>query len=143
MAGTLLILYLDTSALIKLWIPEPESATVKLRVQAATGIATAAVAYAETRAALAAMARNRRFGRAGLEAARKSLDEQWPDIAAIAINDGIIRAAGDLAETHGLRGFDAVHLACYAQLLRRSPGEPVSFFSFDLRLQRASERLRI
>ena len=48
-----LILYLDTSALVKLYAEEEGTETVELAVDEAEAVATSVVAYAEARAALA------------------------------------------------------------------------------------------
>ncbi len=59
--------------------------------------------------------------------------------------EGVVRAAGDLAETHALRGFDAVHLAS-ALLMREAASEQndgedvVSFLGFDASLVGAAGR---
>jgi predicted nucleic acid-binding protein len=47
------ILYLDTSALVKIYVEEPKSAVVRENVKQAEGIATSRIAYAEARAAFA------------------------------------------------------------------------------------------
>ena len=51
--GPALILYLDTSALVKLYVRERGSARVRAQVGKADAIATSVVAYAEARAAFA------------------------------------------------------------------------------------------
>jgi len=50
--------------------------------------------------------------------------------------------AGDLAEKHGLRGFDAIHLAS-AVTLREKLASPVTFSCYDIRLQNASQREKL
>jgi len=47
--------------------------------------------------------------------------------------------AGDLTEKHGLRGFDAIHLAS-AVMLREKLASTVTFFCYDIRLQNALQR---
>jgi predicted nucleic acid-binding protein len=54
-----LILYLDTSALVKLYVEEAGTGEVATRVDEATIVATCRVAYAQARAAFA---RHRREG---------------------------------------------------------------------------------
>ena len=56
-------LYLDTSSLVKLYVAEPGSDAVRKLVSQATVVATAGIAYPETRAALARRRRERAFGR--------------------------------------------------------------------------------
>ena len=54
-----MILYLDTSALVKLYVRERGSAQVRAHVNNADVIATSVVAYAEARAAFARLRRER------------------------------------------------------------------------------------
>jgi uncharacterized protein len=49
----------------------------------------------------------------------------------------LAHSAGDLAEKHLLRGFDAVHLAS-AVILREELTEPIRFLAFDDRLMTAA-----
>ena len=51
----------------------------------------------------------------------------------------VVRAAGDLAEVYGLRGFDPIHLAS-ALWLKEKTGMPLHFAVFDQRLRAAAER---
>ena len=51
------------------------------------------------------------------------------------------RAAGDLAEQYRLRGFDSVHLASFAEVVRRAGLHDTTFSSFDDRLNRAARSL--
>ena len=53
-----------------------------------------------------------------------------------------VRMAGDLAEKHGLRGFDAIHLTS-AVTLREKLVSPVIFSCYDVRLQIASLREKL
>jgi predicted nucleic acid-binding protein len=40
-----------------------------------------------------------------------ALEEIYAELRVIAIDEALARAAGELASEHGLRGYDAVHLA--------------------------------
>jgi len=106
-----LILYMDTSALVKLYSVEERREVVERAVEEAELVATSIVAYAEARAALA---RKRREGVFSAEEHREAVDalnEDWEAFEKPEVTEGIVRAAGDLAEEHALRGFDAIHLA--------------------------------
>ncbi len=52
-------LYLDTSGLVKLYVAKPGSDAVRKLVDAASVVATSAIAYTETRAAMARRRRER------------------------------------------------------------------------------------
>jgi predicted nucleic acid-binding protein len=135
------ILYLDTSALVKLYVEEAGSPAVVSRVGEAEAVATVRVSYAEARAALA---RHRRDGRLTLTDVRRAvreLDREWGMYNVVDLNDPLVRRAGGLAERHALRGYDAVQLAAALDL--RSAGGEVTFLSFDARLNRAARRERL
>lgn len=41
----------------------------------------------------------------------RAIDELYGELRVIGIDDALARSAGELAERHGLGGYDAVHLA--------------------------------
>ncbi len=133
-----MIAYLDTSSLVKLYVTETGSEAVRSLVASSESVATSVIAYAEARATLARQRREFRLSAAQLAACRRALDDDWPRFVAIEITLDICRAAGDIADRHGLRGFDSVHLACYLDVVKASAPVLVMFSSFDERLTRAA-----
>jgi uncharacterized protein len=129
--------YLDTSSLVKVYIDEAGSDDVR-RLFAQTMPTTSVVAYAETRATLARLRRNGVLSASALTAVTRQLDGDWPTIVTIVADDELCRNAGRLAEQHGLRGVDAIHLASYLEVVRRAAPSPVAFSSFDERLTHAA-----
>ena len=69
------------------------------------------IAYPEIRAALAAAERTHRIDASQLRVAVVEADRRFGELTIMDIDTPIAHAAGDLAETFGLRGYDAVHLA--------------------------------
>ena len=136
-----MILYLDTSALVKLYVEEAGTAAVVSRVEDAEAVATARVSYAEARAALARHRREGALSPTELRRAVRELDREWGMYNVVDLNDPLVRRAGALAERHALRGYDAVQLAAALDL--RAAGSEVSFLSFDARLNRAARRERL
>ncbi len=134
-------LYLDTSSLVKLYVSEEGSDAVRQLVAEATIVATSVVAYPETRAALARLRREGALQPAALAAARRGFERQWPAFLAIEATDPLCHAAGELAERHGLRGFDSIHLASFAAVARLAGAEKTAFSSFDHRLNEAARKL--
>jgi predicted nucleic acid-binding protein len=134
-------LYLDTSSLVKLYVSEAGSADVRQLVERATVVATSVVAYPETRAALARLRREGTLTGSRLAAARHAFEEQWPMYVALEATGSLCRAAGELAEKYGLRGFDSVHLASFAEVARRAGIADTGFSSFDERLNQAALKL--
>lgn len=142
-----MILYLDTSALLKLYVVEEGRELVELAVDEATVIATSSVAYAEARASLARKHREGVFSDDELREAVAALEEDWQIFETLAATENATRLAGNLAEEHALRGFDAIHLAS-ALLIRTATLEEAGegaedttrFLSFDGDLNQAAER---
>jgi predicted nucleic acid-binding protein len=136
-----LILYLDTSALVKLYVDEPGRAALMREVDSAVAVATVRIAYAEARAAFARKRRDGGFDAAGLRQAVEQLDEDWVACNIVDVSEPLVRRAGTLAERHALRGYDAVHLAGALEIMRA--GGDVSFGCFDEHLRRAARRVKL
>lgn len=132
-----MILYMDTSALVKRYFRESHSEEVQSRWSSATHIATSCVAYAETLAAL-----YRKKKEAGMEdaLARKIADSfrlDWESLIRVEVNDRLNGYIDRVVEGHVLRGFDAVHLASALVVHGRLP-ESFLFACFDEPLARAA-----
>jgi predicted nucleic acid-binding protein len=107
-----LILYLDASALVKLYAAEQYREQVQQGVREADLIVSALIVYAKARAAFWRKERDGDFSVRDHAVAITSLDEDVADryvLLPIETND--VFSAGDLAAQHRLRGYDAVHLA--------------------------------
>lgn len=131
-------LYLDTSALVKLYVDEEGSPLVRSVVEQAGLVATSEVAYVEARAAFV-----RRRHEGGLSARDyrrivQDLDADWPRYLVVEITDSLIREGARLAEAYRLRAYDAVHLASAAAIHGRL-AETVVFASWDLEQERAAK----
>lgn len=132
-----MIVYLDTSSLVKLYVEEAGSAIVRDVTQKASVIAASKIAYAEARAAFARKQRDDGFSITALRKIVEDLNRDWESYFIIEVTDGIIRSAGDIAEKYLLRGFDSIHLASAVNLKGKIMGE-VSFSSTDSKLNRAA-----
>jgi len=139
------ILYLDTSSLVKLYVEEDGSHDVRRLVDHAAVVTTSMVAYPEVRAALARRRRDRTLRPAHFATARRAFETDWPSYLAIQVTPAICREAGEYAERYRLRGFDAIHLACFAEAAGSAAGSAagieVQFSSFDDHLNRAARAL--
>jgi len=105
------IAYFDTSAIVPLIIEESTSDTCRRLWNEATRVASVRLLYPETRAALARAERMGRLTAGELTEAVDELESLIEQLDIIEIGAEIARAAGDLAQRFGLRGYDAVHLA--------------------------------
>ena len=133
-----MILYLDTSALVKLYVREQGSARVRRALTKADQIGTSRVAHPEARAAFARRAREGSLGARALRRAVAALEADLPSLVVVACGASLARRAGELAERRALRGFDAIHLAS-ALDLRDLSGAEVRFMAFDERLNGAAK----
>lgn len=130
-----MILYLDTSSLVKLYIEETHSNLVKKWVRGAEIVSTCRVAYPETISAF-----NRRFKSGDLikseyETVLKTFSREWLSFAVVDFDE---IEAGRLVQKYGFRGFDAVHLSS-AKLIRKQQNSiSLSFSSFDEKLNTAA-----
>ncbi len=106
-----MIAYFDTSALIPLLIEEPATARAGPIWDAAEHVTSVRLIYAEARAALAQAARIGRLTAEGLATAVNALGDLYQQLDLVEIDDALVRQAGDLAQRHSLRGYDAIHLA--------------------------------
>jgi len=134
-----MIVYLDTSSLVKLYVEEDESSKVDVLVKSSEVTAASLVAYAEARAAFARRFREKAFTTDEYNRLKEFFDKDWSRYFILSVTGDMIRLAGDLAEKHALRGFDSIHLAS-ALTLRQELSSPIVFSCFDDNLQKASER---
>ena len=128
-----MILYLDTSALVKLYVRERGSAQTRAHAGSARALATSVVAYAECRAAFARLRRERPARSTRHNERILQLDRDWKRYLRVELTPTVVQNAGELADRHGLRGFDAIHLACALWLNSAYSGE-VRFLAFDKKL---------
>ena len=140
--GPPLTIYIDTSSIVKLYVEESGRADVRTSVDSATVIVTSQVAYPEARAALTRRRRERALSSRDFTAARSEFESDWSRFLTIPVSWAICREAGALAERYHLRGFDSIHLASFADMLRGLQGrDDVLFSSFDEKLNAAARRL--
>jgi predicted nucleic acid-binding protein len=118
-----MILYLETSRLVKLYFEEEGSAETRALLTESDVVSASIVAYAEARAAFARKRTEQEIGRADFRKLREFFDRDWDSLFVVGLTEPIVRAAGDLAEKHGLRGFDAIHLASALSLRSPEKGE--------------------
>ena len=115
-----MILYLDTSSLVKLYVEEAASADVEDLVGSAEIAGTSLIAYAEARAAFARRLRENAFSSKDYSRLCSQFELDWENFLTIHVTREIVRMAGDLAEKHSLRGYDAVHLASAVMLREKT-----------------------
>ncbi|CAN5904239.1 hypothetical protein BH23ACT11_BH23ACT11_03670 [soil metagenome] len=139
-AGAALILYLDTSALVKLYIEEDHSDEVRAAVAGARDVATCVVAYAEACLAFRRLEADGEITAQERAIYLRALDGDWENAyTLVEVSRAIAREAGELVFRYSLRGFDAVHLASAATLGWGS--EAVYMLTYDARLRDAAKNV--
>jgi predicted nucleic acid-binding protein len=138
-----MILYLDTSALVKLFVEELKSDRVRQAVWAGHLIVTHAIAYVEACATFARVA-HARGDDALFAALRSNLDVQWKAWEIVSATEPLIQQAADLAGRYRLRGCDSLHLAAAESSYQAFHGKtPFHFAVFDDQLSNAAKRAGI
>jgi predicted nucleic acid-binding protein len=127
---------------VKRYYAEPGSVAVRARWQTTDRVFTSRVAYAEVHAALA---RKYRDGDLARPAFREDLVIGRPlglEPRGTRVGAATLVDVRRLVQRHGLRGFDAIHLAA-ALWLRRGLDEALEFWVSDERLETAARRERL
>ncbi len=133
-----MILYLDTSALVKLYVEEPGSREVRQTTEKAQIVATSRVAYVEARAGIARKYREQGLSKAERDQVVADLVRDWDNYFIIEVSENVAKLGGELTERQDLRGFDAIHLAS-ALILRNRTHTDILFSCFDERLKAAAQ----
>jgi predicted nucleic acid-binding protein len=106
-----LIAYFDTSALMKLILDEEGSDIAQEVWELSSRRLASRIVYPEARAGVAAAERSGRIDAEELMTAVANLEGATRSLHLIDVDSEVAERAGDLAELHGLRAADAMHLA--------------------------------
>jgi len=133
-----MILYLDTSALVKRYFREPYSDDILSRWKSATQIVTSFVAYAETMASIYRKKREADLADTLIRGIADSFHKDWESFIRVEVNDELNRYIDRVVAGYPLRGFDAIHLASAMVIYEKLP-EHFVFACFDDRLASAAQ----
>jgi predicted nucleic acid-binding protein len=137
-----LILFCDTSALVKLYVREAFTEEMLAAVATASAIAVCRIAWAEAMAALARRSRESPADADAIATVRERLCADWSDYAIVEVTQTLVERAGEYADTFALRAYDSVQLAA-AHILSNASSESVQFACFDRRLSNAARVLSL
>ena len=133
--------YLDTSALVKLYVREPGTDHMIHLVTPSSGhtFAVLALTRLEFRAAVRQRERRGNVAHTGAESAITKMEEHFQRFYLVQlVTESVIEEAAALLDRHALRTYDAVQLAgCLT--LRAHGGESVSFVCSDRQLLFAAQ----
>jgi len=125
-------LYLDTSALLKRYLDEPDSAAAEAYLLGDPDWYSGRHTYVETRRNL-----RRALDPADLSRMRGLFEEDWRHLSIIELDEVTCRLAADIAELTGVRSLDALHLGAASRL---GP-QAVQILTYDIHQAQAARQL--
>ena len=128
-----MIVYLDASALVKRYVGEAGSLEVNALLAPVAVAGTSVISRAEVAAAISKAVRVGVLNREEAKSAFQVFTLDWENLARLQMTEVLAARAATLAWEHGLRGYDAVHLAA-ALTWQEMLGEPVVLATFDRQL---------
>lgn len=131
-----MILYIDTSALIKAYVTEDASEDVLALMGEADVVATSRLAYPEATAALARRGREGHLAAPALARAMEALRAQRREFLTIELDED---SAVALVLRHPLRAADALHLAAALEVAATAGEAHLVFACYDRRLNEAAQ----
>ncbi len=108
-----MILYTDTSSLVKLYVEEVGSDAVRELVRKADMVASCRVALPEMVSALTRRHHNHQIETPVYELLIQAVGNDWKHLVVLEFDEQL---AAELVKRHALRGYDAVHLASALRL---------------------------
>ncbi|MBM5798786.1 MAG: type II toxin-antitoxin system VapC family toxin [Cyanobacteria bacterium M_surface_7_m2_040] len=137
-----MILFCDTSALIKLLVDEAQSDQLRQISSTVGAIGVCRISWAEAMAALARLRRDDPVNDDDLEQARQHLIQAWQSFTIVEVSQPLVETAGRFADVFALRGYDSVQLAA-AHELHSNAQQTVLFACYDRRLNQAAQLLQL
>jgi uncharacterized protein len=125
-------LYVDSSALLKRYVDEPDSKTADSLLRSDPALLTARHTIVEVRRSLARLLEER-----DAAAARSAFLEDLGVLSIVEVDEVTCEMAAAIAELTGVRTLDALHLAA----VQRVGGAGVPFLTFDVRQAQAARGL--
>ena len=124
-----MIFFVDSSALVKLYVEEPGSDRMRSLADRERHLAASDLAFAEIHASFARRRREGHFRPEEFEELAQRWTEDWQSLMRVPIGAEALAIIPGLCETHPLRGADAIHLA--SALLLQEHGLEVTFTCSD------------
>ncbi|MBI4310094.1 MAG: type II toxin-antitoxin system VapC family toxin [Candidatus Omnitrophica bacterium] len=132
-----MILYCDSSALIKLYLREDGSPYVIGLCEKAQEKVISAVGYAEVCSGIYRKGRSGDLTASSRHKAIRDLDRDWRAIIKVNLSDEVNQIAKRILSRNPLRAFDALHLASALYFQKKSASD-ICFLSFDERQKAAA-----
>jgi predicted nucleic acid-binding protein len=137
-----MILYVDTSALVKRYVQESSSEQVTTLIDSAEATGSSILTQVEIAAALAKGVRQARLDDGSARRAWDDYLAHWPSFTRLVVSAGVLERASELTWEHGLRAYDALHFAS-ALIWQDAIAAPITLATFDRELWTAAQRAGI
>ena len=135
-----MIVYFDTSALVKRYVEEAGSRGVEAMFEEENAIlGSVIIAQVEMAAALQKAIRLANASESLLSEIWQDFLEDWKSFTRIQVSTNIVERASQISFTHKLRGYDSLHLAA-ACLWQEKLALPVILATFDRELWLAGRK---
>ena len=106
-----MILYLDSSAIVKQYVSEPGSVELSRTIAESEITGTSVIARAEVVAAFRKAVRTGALLESEAADLKRIFERGWPNLVRTRITERLAAFAATLGWSHGLRGYDSIHLA--------------------------------
>ena len=133
-------LYLDTSALVKIYVKESFSDVVRSLFCKADSIAISKIGFVEFNSAISRLYREKQINREQVTQLIENFKSNWSDFIIVELDDMIIERAAELLLINDLRAFDSIHLAS-ALSIKNECKNKLIFGCFDKRLNDGASAL--
>jgi uncharacterized protein len=134
-----MILYADTSALIKRYVREPGSEQVIATFARFSMIGTSALTQAEMASAMAKAVRLGWGSEPEITLAWQDFLSHWASYVRLPVSPLVLERAASIAWRHGLRAYDAIQLAS-ALAWKEMAGDEVLFACYGQNLLKAARQ---
>jgi predicted nucleic acid-binding protein len=126
------MIYVESSALLKLYVEEAESAEARRLLVDADDWSTGRHTFVEVRRNLARILEGD-----SLREHRRWFERHWVEMTVVDLTEGVCQRAAEFAESTGVRTLDALHLGA----AHETGGTTFPFVTFDGRLAAAARSL--
>jgi len=125
-----MIVYLDTSCLVKIYVEEEGSEEVRRHIAESEIVATSQIAYVELFSALSRKLKEREISRKDFRKVSERFERDWGSLFTINVTESVIRKAAKICNRRDVRAYDAVHISS-ALTIQDKVGVDALFLSAD------------
>lgn len=135
-----MIAYFDSSSIVKWFFDEPQMDRARKTKDQSEIAITSPLSFPEVMSAICRAKSEKRCSGYDVKLVKEEFLSVWPNFQLVQINDSLIQLSGKLVFTHGLKGYDSVHLASALALKKSEKGIKIFFSCFDEKLNKAAKK---